>query len=69
MTTQHCGARHSWWHIAYGGECLMPEDHKPTNLHYDGMAYFDDDGDEVQEEDVPPKVRVWWSRILAGGPS
>jgi len=55
----------SWWDGEYEGNCEMPEGHSPDNLHYDGMAYFDDDHEEVREEDVPADIRREWSRILA----
>lgn len=60
-----CNEFVSWWDGEYEGNCEMPEGHRPSNLHYDGMSYFDDDGDEVREEDIPVEIRWRWSRILA----
>lgn len=61
-----CGQLVSWWDGEYEGNCVMPEGHAPTNLHYDGMSYFDDDHEEVLEESIPADVRREWSRILSG---
>lgn len=61
-----CGRLVSWWDGEYEGNCVMPEDHTPTNLHYDGMVYFDEDHEEVPEESIPVDVRREWSRILSG---
>lgn len=44
-----CTASVSWWSGEYEGDCELPEDH--TGDHFDGMAWFNDDGDLVRWAD------------------
>lgn len=42
-----CGERVYWWDGEYEGECELPKGHQGP--HFDGLSWFDDDGEPVDE--------------------
>ena len=46
-----CRARVVWWSGEYEGECARADGH--SGPHYDGLSWFDEDGEEVEQPDSP----------------
>lgn len=45
-TKTACGAHVYWWDGEYEGDCELDEGH--DGPHFDGVSWYDDEGDEVQ---------------------
>lgn len=46
----HCPSRVYWWDGEYEGECGLPEGH--NGPHYDGLSWWNDDGESVDEPEA-----------------
>jgi hypothetical protein len=51
MPTDACRKIVFWWDGEYEGECELPDKH--DGPHYDGLSWFDDNGNEVDEPADP----------------
>lgn len=53
-----CGRFVSWWSGEYEGNCELPKDHEPSGQHYDGLSWFDDEGEQIYEPTAAASARL-----------
>lgn len=46
MTTE-CGKTVYWWDGEYEGGCRLEAGHRPEDVHYDGLSWYNDDNEEI----------------------
>lgn len=56
MSGKTCPASYYWWDGEAEGQCELPADHEPDDVHYGGLWWFDDNNEEVPEVNVPPEL-------------
>lgn len=59
-----CGQWVFWYDGEYEGQCERPPGHDPA-FHYDGMSWFDDEGDEAEPDpsyDVASGPNAIWNK-------
>lgn len=44
-----CGRSVYWYDGEYEGGCILPVGHKPEDRHFDGLSWFNDENEEIDE--------------------
>ncbi len=61
---EECGKTVSWWEGDYEGECELPKGHLEP-FHYDGVSYYDSDGENRDIEQADLNVFISQERTAA----